>query len=204
MEEFQGVISRAGEKRVIFGTGGIGGAAADGEGKREERGSGPASRRESLTGQEGGPAERALERNEVAIEFGAQSRNESFARMVAAAYAAQLNPTLEEISDIKTAVSEAVTNAVIHGYNGRNGTVRMKLALAESEVLIEITDYGRGMENVLLAMEPMYTTRADMERSGMGFAFMEAFMDELEVRSAPGRGTVVRMRKRIAPMAREE
>ncbi len=93
---------------------------------------------------------------------------------------------------------------MIHGYNGQNGTVRMKLALEESEVQIEVTDYGAGMENVLLAMEPMYTTRADMERSGMGFAFMEAFMDELEVYSAPQRGTVVRMRKRIAPTAREE
>lgn len=184
MEQFQGVISRAGEKKLLSQEEILWADGAEKEG--------------SMTG------ERVLERNEVAIEFGAQSRNESFARMVAAAYAAQLNPTLEEISDIKTAVSEAVTNAVIHGYNGQNGTVRMKLALEESEVQIEVTDYGAGMENVLLAMEPMYTTRADMERSGMGFAFMEAFMDELEVYSAPQRGTVVRMRKRIAPTAREE
>ena len=176
MEQVQRVISRAGERQVLMGEENMG-IWEESEIKSECK----------------------LERNEVAIEFCAQSRNESFARMVAAAYTAQLNPTMEEISDIKTAVSEAVTNAVIHGYSGGDGIIRMRLALSGDEVQIEVTDHGVGIENILIAMEPMYTTRPDMERSGMGFAFMEAFMDELEVRSALGRGTIVRMKKKIVP-----
>lgn len=135
--------------------------------------------------------------NAVVLEFSSKSQNEGFARMVAAAYAAQLNPTLEELADIKTAVSEAVTNAIIHGYDGREGIIRMKLSHKERVLSIEVSDQGVGMENVLKAMEPMYTTRPDMERSGMGFAFMEAFMDELEVHSRLGYGTVVRMEKEM-------
>lgn len=135
----------------------------------------------------------------VCLQFAAQSRNEGFARMVAAAYAAQLNPTLEELADIKTAVSEAVTNAVIHGYSEGEGTICMRLGIQENEVWIEVEDRGSGMGDVLCAMEPMYTTRADMERSGMGFAFMEAFMDELMVYSQKNVGTLIRMKKKISP-----
>ena len=138
--------------------------------------------------------------NEVVVEFDARSRNEGFARLVAAAYAAQLNPTLEEIADIKTAVSEAVTRAVIDGDEGKSGTISMCLAQAEGDIFIEVSDQGVGIENVLQAMEPTYTTRPDMERSGMGFAFMEAFTDELEVSSEKGKGTTVRMRKHIMPL----
>ena len=123
----------------------------------------------------------------VCVEFSAQSKNESFARMVAAAYVAQLNPTLEELSDIKTAVSEAVTNAIIHGYGEESGMI-----------CIEVEDWGAGIIDVVAAMEPMYTTRPDMERSGMGFAFMEAFMDELFVCSQKNCGTLVRMKKKIS------
>lgn len=136
--------------------------------------------------------------NDVVMEFHSQSRNESFARMVTAAFVSRLNPTLEEIADIKTAVSEAVTNAIIHGYSGREGIIQMRLAIEEDEVTIEVADQGIGMEDVLKAMEPMYTTRPELERSGMGFAFMEAFMDELEVQTKLGIGTLIRMKKRIA------
>ncbi len=135
----------------------------------------------------------------VCLQFCAQSRNEGFARMVAAAYAAQLNPTLEELADIKTAVSEAVTNAVIHGYREGEGIICMRLKIQGDEVWIEVEDRGSGMEDVLCAMEPMYTTRADIERSGMGFAFMEAFMDELTVYSQKDVGTLIRMKKKISP-----
>lgn len=133
----------------------------------------------------------------VSVEFSAQSKNESFARMVAAAYVSQLNPTLEELSDIKTAVSEAVTNAIIHGYGEEGGMICMRLAIQDDEVCIEVEDWGAGMMDVMAAMEPMYTTRPDMERSGMGFAFMEAFMDELFVCSQKNCGTLVRMKKKI-------
>ncbi len=134
----------------------------------------------------------------VCVEFSAQSKNESFARMVAAAYVAQLNPTLEELSDIKTAVSEAVTNAIIHGYGEESGMICMRLAIQNEEVCIEVEDWGAGIIDVVAAMEPMYTTRPDMERSGMGFAFMEAFMDELFVCSQKNCGTLVRMKKKIS------
>lgn len=180
MEQVQGVISRLGEKKVL--------------------GAEECMEFCDMVQQNGSVCQDAVSmgKNEVVIEFGAQSRNEGFARMAAAAYASQLNPTLEEIADIKTAVSEAVTNAVIHGYGEKNGTIRMRLSLEENEIQIEISDRGIGMENVLKAMEPLYTTRPDMERSGMGFAFMEAFMDELEVHSRLNFGTVVRMKKKIA------
>ena len=179
-EQLQGVVSRFGEKRVL--------------GEKECMGFYDILRENCKIWQD----DRIMKKNEVVIEFGAQSRNEGFARMAAAAYAAQLNPTMEEISDIKTAVSEAVTNAVIHGYGQKDGTIRMRMSLDGDEIQIEVADKGIGMENVLKAMEPLYTTRPDMERSGMGFAFMEAFMDELEVHSRLNFGTVVRMKKRIA------
>lgn len=133
--------------------------------------------------------------NEVKMEFSAISENEGFARMAAAAFVAPLNPTMEEMADIKTAVSEAVTNAIIHGYEGRKGNVFMTMRRIEQEVYLEIRDEGCGIEDINRAMEPLYTTKGDMERSGMGFSFMEAFMDRLEVQSEVGKGTIVCMWK---------
>lgn len=152
-------------------------------------------------------------KNEMALEFDAISTNESFARVAVAAFVSSTNPTLEEISDIKTAVSEAVTNAIIHGYEnvygyGKPGGSALQTKVKEGKVylhcLIEqgilhitIKDLGKGIENVEKAMEPLYTTRPELERSGMGFSFMEAFMDDLEVESQPGQGTTVMMKKKI-------
>lgn len=138
-----------------------------------------------------------MDKNEMKVIFGSCSENESFARMVIAAFAARLDPTLEELADIKTAVSEAVTNSIIHGYGGKDGSIEMKGWLDGREVSVEIVDFGMGIEDIPKAMEPMFTTRPDIDRSGMGFAFMEAFMDELEVESEPGKGTKVRMKKRL-------
>lgn len=135
--------------------------------------------------------------NKVTITFEAKSANESFARVAVAAFAAQLNPTLEEIADIKTAVSEAVTNAIIHGYEDCEGMVRVECALQGRTVTVIVSDQGRGIEDIPRAMEPLFTTRPDLDRSGMGFAFMEEFMDEVEVTSAPGQGTTVRMSRKI-------
>lgn len=125
------------------------------------------------------------------------SENESFARTAVAAYITRLDPTLEELSDVKTAVSEAVTNSVIHGYNGRKGEIEIVCEIKGREIFIEVIDQGVGIEDIERAMEPMYTTKPEWERSGMGFAFMEAFMDGLEVVSEPGKGTRVKMRKEI-------
>ena len=133
--------------------------------------------------------------NEVKMEFSAISENEGFSRMAAAAFIAPLNPTMEEMADVKTAVSEAVTNAIIHGYEGRKGTVYMTMRRIEQEIYLEIRDEGCGIENIDRALEPLYTTKGNMERSGMGFSFMEAFMDRLEVQSEVGKGTVVCMWK---------
>lgn len=135
--------------------------------------------------------------NEMMLEIESKSRNESFARMVVAGFVAQLDPTIEEIADIKTAVSEAVTNAVIHAYNGGEGKIRITCKIDNHEIYIEISDNGVGIESIEKAMEPLYTTRPELERSGMGFAFMEAFMDELEVESVVGKGTTVKMKKQI-------
>jgi stage II sporulation protein AB (anti-sigma F factor) len=135
--------------------------------------------------------------NEMELIFDACSRNESFARVTAAAFLTQLNPTLEEVADVKTAISEAVTNCIIHGYDGGAGKIHMKCRLEDDEFAVEISDDGCGIADVRKAMEPMYTTRAELERSGMGFSFMEAFMDSLEVESKAGEGTVVRMKKII-------
>lgn len=135
--------------------------------------------------------------NEMLLEIESQSRNEGFARMVVAGFVAQLDPTIEEIADIKTAVSEAVTNAIIHGYNNGQGKIKVYCKICNHEVFIEVQDFGVGIEDIVKAMEPLYTTRPELERSGMGFAFMEAFMDDLEVISKVGEGTIVKMKKVI-------
>lgn len=135
--------------------------------------------------------------NEFKLEFPSRSSNESFARIVAAAFVSQLDPTLEELADIKTAVSEAVTNAIIHGYEGRNGMVTMECLLYPDSVEISIADHGAGIENVELARQPLYTSRPEMERSGMGFTVMESFMDRVEVISQVGLGTTVKMSKTL-------
>ena len=135
--------------------------------------------------------------NEMEIIFDAVSANESLARVAVAAFVTEKNPTLEELSDIKTAVSEAVTNAIIHGYNGKEGKVRMHCKWSDKVLEVEIEDKGVGIENIKQAMEPLFTTRPDADRSGMGFSFMEAFMDELEVESTLGEGTLIRMQKEI-------
>ena len=138
--------------------------------------------------------------NKMHIEFAAVSDNESFARMAVAAFITPLNPTLEELSDVKTAISEAVTNAIIHGYENRNDLsdkVLMDCVLRGDVLEVEIIDQGVGIENVKMAIEPLYTTRPELDRSGMGFAFMEAFMDNLEVHSVVDCGTSVKMYKKI-------
>ncbi len=134
---------------------------------------------------------------QMVLEFDGESRNESFARVTVAAFVTRLNPTLEEIADIKTAVSEAVTNSIIHGYESKGGRIRIETKIADRMVTITVQDFGIGIENISLAMEPLYTTKPEMDRSGMGFAFMEAFMDELLVDSEPGKGTTVIMKKEI-------
>lgn len=157
--------------------------------------------------------ERKLRKNEMKLEFDAVSENEAFARVAVAAFVTPLNPTVEEISDIKTAVSEAVTNAIIHGYDRKEecgGTSGEEILFGEKEnkvylhcvmqedvLHVEVTDEGKGIENIEQAMEPLYTTRPDMDRSGMGFAFMEAFMDDLEVISELGLGTTILMKKKL-------
>lgn len=135
--------------------------------------------------------------NQMVVEFDSISKNESFARVVVAAFVSRLNPTLEEIADIKTAVSEAVTNSIIHGYENKDGRIRIETRIVEDTVTVIVTDYGVGIEDIERAMEPMYTSKPELERSGMGFAFMEAFMDELFVESTVGKGTIVTMRKVI-------
>ncbi|MFG6348763.1 MAG: anti-sigma F factor [Lachnospiraceae bacterium] len=131
------------------------------------------------------------------IIFESCSENEAFARTVIAAYITRLNPTLEELSDVKTAVSEAVTNCIIHGYENKEGEILMECNIHNNDISIVIEDYGTGINDIEKAMEPLYTTRPEWERSGMGFAFMEAFMDKLEVESVPGKGTKVFLEKTI-------
>ncbi|HHX17230.1 MAG TPA: anti-sigma F factor [Clostridium sp.] len=133
--------------------------------------------------------------NEMNLEFSSKSRNESFARVAAAAFVSQLDPTLEELADVKTAVSEAVTNAIIHGYENRDGLVKMNCKLFHNSVEITISDEGKGIEDISLARQPMYTSRPEMERSGMGFTVMESFMDKIEIKSEVGKGTKVVMFK---------
>ena len=136
-------------------------------------------------------------KNEMKMEFQAVSSNEGFARVAVGAFIAGLNPTVDELADIKTAVSEAVTNCIIHGYEQREGSIWIQCRIEGNKVEISVTDTGRGIRDIEQAREPLFTTKPELERSGMGFAFMEAFMDELEVVSKPGEGTCVTMRKTI-------
>lgn len=153
-------------------------------------------------------------KNEMELNFDAIAENEAFARVAVSTFVANMNPTLEELADIKTAVSEAVTNAIIHGYGnvrgyeGRKiisdlktpdnpGKVRVACSILGGVLDVVVEDKGFGIENIDKAMEPLFTTKPELDRSGMGFAFMEAFMDELEVHSVPGQGTEVHMRKKL-------
>ena len=135
--------------------------------------------------------------NEMELVFDSRPVNEGFARASVAAFMTQLNPTLEEVSDVKTAVSEAVTNALIHGYDGKVKKIMIRCWIEGQTLYVEIRDEGKGIENVEKAMEPLFTTRPELDRSGMGFAFMEAFMDNVYVESELGKGTLVRMKKTI-------
>ena len=131
--------------------------------------------------------------NEMSITFDSRSENEGLARVVVAAFMAPM----EELSDVKTAVSEAVTNAIIHGYEGGQGKVTLRGKICHNRIELQVEDQGVGIPDVEKAMEPLFTTRPELDRSGMGFAFMEAFMDELAVESGEGKGTLVRMKKTI-------
>ena len=142
--------------------------------------------------------------NEMKLEFISKSSNEAFARIAVAAFASQLDPTIEELADIKTAVSEAVTNCIIHGYDKKQGIVKIVSKLKENEIIIEISDKGKGIENIDEAKEPLYTTKPNLERSGMGFTIMESFMDKMEVESVLGLGTKVTMSKIIKPKTDNE
>lgn len=135
--------------------------------------------------------------NEMEIIFDSRSANEGFARVAVAAFMTQLNPTVEEVSDVKTAVSEAVTNAIIHGYENEIRKISILCRIEENRISVTVKDFGKGIEDVEAAMQPMYTTKPDLDRSGMGFAFMEAFMDSVEVESVVGEGTKVKMEKTI-------
>lgn len=135
--------------------------------------------------------------NEMELFFESRSSNEAFARVTVAAFMTSLNPTVEEVSDVKTAVSEAVTNAIIHGYENEVHRIRIGGRTEGDTLYLEIEDYGKGMEDVEQAMQPLFTTKPEEERSGMGFSFMEAFMDQVEVTSQLGKGTLVKMEKII-------
>ena len=138
------------------------------------------------------------------LEFDSIPSNESFARVVVAAFLTKVNPTMEELSDVNTAVSEAVTNAIIHGYENQIHKVVIEATLEGEELTVCVEDFGVGIENVEKAREPLFTTRKDLERSGMGFVFMEAFMDEVVVESQVGRGTRVTMKKSIGRCDNEQ
>ena len=135
--------------------------------------------------------------NEMEIRFESRSANEGFARVAVASFLTQLNPTVEEVADVKTAVSEAVTNAIIHGYENEIHKVHIRCRIEDNVFTVEVCDKGKGIENVEEAMQPMFTTKPEQDRSGMGFAFMEAFMDEVNVESEVGKGTTVTMVKRL-------
>ncbi|MCI9441792.1 MAG: anti-sigma F factor [Ruminococcus sp.] len=135
--------------------------------------------------------------NEMEVIFDSCSSNEGFARVAVASFMTQLNPTVEEVADVKTAVSEAVTNSIIHGYEQEIHKISVKCRIDKGVFMVTVKDTGKGIEDVEQAMMPMYTTKPELDRSGMGFAFMEAFMDKVEVESVPGEGTTVRMEKTI-------
>ena len=136
-------------------------------------------------------------KQEMKLEFDSIPSNEAFARVVVAAFLTRLNPTMEEVADIKTAISEAVTNAIIHGYQNEIHKIIIEAAVEGDVFQVSVQDFGKGIRDISKAMEPLYTTRRDLERSGMGFVFMEAFMDTVQVESKPGEGTKVKMTKKI-------
>ena len=138
-----------------------------------------------------------INENEMKLEFLSKSNNEAFARITVAAFVASLDPTIEEISDIKTAVSEAVTNSIVHGYEDKIGLINLRCKIRDREITIEITDNGKGIENIDIAKEPLYTTKPNLERSGMGFTIMESFMDTMKVESIVGLGTKITLTKKI-------
>lgn len=140
---------------------------------------------------------KGLIENEMKLEFVSKSNNEAFARIAVAAFAAQLDPTLEELADIKTAVSEAVTNCIIHGYENMEGRIKIIARIIQNNIEIEISDTGKGIENVEMARKPLYTSKPNLERSGMGFTIMESFMDEVQIESVLGLGTKITMKKAI-------
>ncbi|WP_315117532.1 anti-sigma F factor [uncultured Clostridium sp.] len=133
--------------------------------------------------------------NMMKIEFLSKSENESFARVAVAAFASQLDPTIDEITDVKTAVSEAVTNSIIHGYDNKEDIIKVEAYIKDKELTVIVCDNGIGIDNIDLAMQPLYTSRPDLERSGMGFTVMESFMDSLTIESAHGKGTKIIMKK---------
>ncbi len=135
--------------------------------------------------------------NEMKLEFASKSNNEAFARISVAAFAAQLDPTIDELSDIKTAVSEAVTNCIIHGYENTEGIVKIICKIFANTIIIEISDFGKGIENIEEARKPLYTSKPNLERSGMGFTIMESFMDDVKIESVVGLGTKITMKKLI-------
>lgn len=145
-----------------------------------------------------------MDNNYMKLEFLSKSSNESFARVVVAAFASQLDPTIEELSDIKTAVSEAVTNAIIHGYEYKEGMVLIESRINNGEIEIIIEDRGMGITDIEQAREPFYTSKPNLERSGMGFTVMETFMDSLQIISTKGEGTTVRMTKRFNSLLDKE
>ncbi len=138
-----------------------------------------------------------MQQNEMRLEFDSRSCNEGFVRVAVAAFMTQLNPTLEEVADVKTAVSEAVTNAIIHGYEGAVKKVVVECRITGQTLEVKVMDTGKGIEDIPKAMEPMFTTKEECDRAGMGFAFMEAFMDTLKVDSEVGKGTCVTMTRQI-------
>ena len=142
--------------------------------------------------------------NEMKLEFMSKSNNEAFARITVAAFAAQLDPTIEELADIKTAVSEAVTNCIIHGYENKEGTIKIIAKIIKNTIEIEISDTGKGIENVEMARKPLYTSKPNLERSGMGFTIMESFMEAVHIESVLGLGTKVTMKKTIEKLSDSE
>ena len=138
-----------------------------------------------------------LYENEMKLEFLSKSNNEAFARIAVAAFASQLDPTIEELADIKTAISEAVTNCIIHGYENTKGIIKIVAKIFANTLEVEISDTGKGIENIELARKPLYTSKSNIERSGMGFTIMESFMDEVNIESVVGLGTKITMKKII-------
>lgn len=141
--------------------------------------------------------------NEMKLEFMSKSCNEAFARITVAAFASQLDPTIEELSDIKTSVSEIVTNSIIHAYDTPDGIIKIISKIIDDTVIIEISDTGKGIEDIEIARKPLYTSKAELERSGMGFTIVENFMDELKIESIVGLGTKITMKKKISKIDKE-